>query len=79
MARTIMISDRIYEELKKVKGERSFSEVIGDSLASPSRKTVAGLKEIIGILKEDTEYDEVMRTAKKKWKQWGKRYSSIRQ
>jgi predicted CopG family antitoxin len=78
MARTIMISDGVYEELKKEKGsDKSFSTVIKAALDdSHSRKKLgSGLKDVMGILKDDSEYDHVMRYAKKKWKEWGKRYA----
>ena len=71
MARTIMIADRVYEELKKMKGtDKSFSEVILESLevSKAGRKTGEGLKEVAGILEGDTEYDEVMKWSKKMWK-----------
>lgn len=73
-----MVSDRVYEELKKAKGkERSFSEVILDNLeaAKARRKTGEGLKKFAGILEGDTEYDEVMKWLKKRWKEWDKRYA----
>ena len=71
MAKTIMIADRIYEELKKAKGaDKSFSEVIAEALEAsrPKRKLGAALKEVAGILEGDTEYDEVMKWSKKMWK-----------
>ncbi|MBI2141659.1 antitoxin VapB family protein [Candidatus Woesearchaeota archaeon] len=72
MARTIMIADRIYEELKKAKGsDKSFSDVIGEALeASKPKKTIAGVLKYAGILKGDTEYDELMKWSKKRWKEW---------
>ncbi|MBI3036693.1 antitoxin VapB family protein [Candidatus Woesearchaeota archaeon] len=78
VAKTIMIADRIYEDLKKAKGaDRSFSEVIAEALEASKvgRKTGAGLKDIVGILKGDTEYDEVKKYLKKKWKEWDRRYA----
>ena len=66
-----MIADRVYEELKKMKGtDKSFSEVILESLevSKAGRKTGEGLKEIAGILEGDAEYDEVIKWSKKMWK-----------
>ena len=66
-----MISNRIYEELKKAKGkDKSFTDVIAEALeASGTKKKLgAGLKEVAGILEGDTEYDEVMKWSKKMWK-----------
>ena len=78
MAKTIMIADRIYEELKKAKGkDKSFSEVIAEALeaAKKNRKTGEGLKEVAGILEGDTEYEEVKKYLKKKWKEWDRMYA----
>ncbi len=71
MAKTIMIADKVYEELKKAKGtDKSFSEVIVEALeaSKPKKKLGAALKEVAGILEGDTEYDEVMKWSKKMWK-----------
>ncbi|MBI2143443.1 antitoxin VapB family protein, partial [Candidatus Woesearchaeota archaeon] len=45
MARTIMIADRVYEELKRMKGkDKSFTDVIAEALeASKPKKTIAGV------------------------------------
>lgn len=66
-----MIADRVYEELKKAKGnDKSFTEVIAEALeaSKPKKKLGAALKEVAGILEGDTEYDEVMKWSKKMWK-----------
>ncbi len=75
MARTIMVSDRVYSELKKIKGnDKSFSEVILESLeAAKPKKTMGSLLKFAGILEGDTEYDEVMKWSKKMWKKWDKK------
>lgn len=67
-----MIADRVYEELKRAKGtDKSFSEVIAEALdASKPKKTIAGVLKYAGILKGDTEYDEIMKWSKKRWKEW---------
>ena len=68
MAKTIMIADKIYEELKKAKGaDKSFTEVIAEALdsAKSKRKTGEGLKEFAGIFEGDTEYDEAFKWLKK--------------
>lgn len=73
MAKTIMIADRVYEELKKVKGtDKSFSEVITEALekAKPKEKTIGGLLKFAGIFEGDTEYDEIRKWSKKRWKAW---------
>ena len=76
MAKTIMISNDVYNELKRRKGDKSFSETISD-LVSPPRKA-ATLGELIrncaGLLPaDDTEYDEVLKESKKKWDEWKER------
>lgn len=72
MAKTIMIANRVYEELKSRKGgDRSFTDVIAEALeASKSRKTIAGVLKYAGILKGDTEYDEIRKWSRKRWKEW---------
>lgn len=72
MAKTIMIADKVYEELKKAKGvDRSFTDVIAEALeASKPRKTIAGVLKYAGILKGDTEYDEIRKWSRKRWKEW---------
>lgn len=76
MARTIMIADKIYEELKGLKGKnKSFTEVIAEALEAsrPKKKLGAALKEVAGILEGDREYDEVMKWSKKMWNKWDRR------
>ncbi len=72
MARTIMVSNKVYEEMKRVKGERSFSEVIIEALeATKPKKTIGELiRKHAGALKGDTEYDGLMKWSKKRWKEW---------
>ena len=76
MAKTIMIADKVYEELKKMKGkDKSFTNVIAEALeaSKPKKKLGAALREVAGILEGDTEYDEVMKWSKKMWEKWDKR------
>ena len=77
MAKTIMISNEVYNELKRRKGERSFSEIIKGYIES-SPKKAATLGELIkycsGLLPEDdNEYDEVLKDSRKKWDEWRER------
>lgn len=69
-----MVSNTVYEALKSRKGDRSFSETILDVLgvkaSTPAVKTGEGLRKFLGVLKDDTEYDEIMRYSRKKWKDW---------
>ena len=76
MAKTIMIADKVYEELKKMKGkDKSFSEVIIEALAASEskKKTLGGLLKHAGVLKGDTEYDEIRKWSKKRWDEWSQR------
>ncbi|HIG98365.1 TPA: hypothetical protein HA231_03000 [Candidatus Woesearchaeota archaeon] len=75
MAKTIMIADRIYTELKKAKGnDKSFSEVIAEALeTSKPKKTIAGVLKYVGILKGDKEYDEIKKWSRKRWEEWRQR------
>ncbi len=77
MAKTIMIANELYEELKRVKGSRSFSEVIKESLDGKPKK-ITSMRELCdrfaGIIPEDDrEYDEALKASKKMWDQWQKR------
>ena len=74
MAKTIMISNDIYEELKSIKGEKSFSEVIRVLVNKGNLKKGAGLKDCIGILKKDREWNKVERGLERGWKGWNKKY-----
>lgn len=68
MARTIMIADRVYEELKRLKGaDKSFTDVISEALGAVKsrRKTGEGLREFAGIFEGDKEYDEAFKWLKK--------------
>ena len=68
MAKTIMIADRVYEELKKIKGkDKSFTDVIVESLekSKAKKKSVGNLIKFAGVFKGDTEYDEAFKWLKK--------------
>lgn len=68
MAKTIMIADRVYEELKMLKGaEKSFTDVIAEALEAvkSKKKTGKGLKEFAGVFEGDTEYEEAFKWLKK--------------
>ena len=75
MAKTIMVSNLAYEELKKIKDEnKSFSDVIVDLVRKNKTKTGADLWKYFGVLKGDKEYDKIMREVKKGWAKWTKKY-----
>lgn len=75
MAKTIMISNQVYEELKEVKNDRSFSETIKDLIEAKGMKTGKDLVKHVGILKDDKEYDKIMKELKPLYKRWTKRYA----
>lgn len=77
MAKTIMVSNDVYNSLKAIKEKenKSYSEVILESLEKNKKKTGAGLIKHLGVLKGDKEYDNVMKEAKKGWERWNKRYA----
>jgi len=76
MAKNIMVSDEVYNELKtrKLIAEQSYTEVIKEMMEKDRPKTLGGLLEVSGILKGDTEYDEVMKNLDKMWKRWKVKY-----
>ncbi len=74
MAKTIMVSNEIYEELKEEKKNRSFSETIKDLIDTQKRKTGRDLLKHVGTIK-DNEYDKIMKELKPLYRKWTKRYA----
>lgn len=58
MARQISLSDEVYEKLLKIKGKRSFSEVIKEELGKEEQKGKNVLK-FAGILKRKMSKKEI--------------------
>ncbi len=76
MARTIMISNEVYGELKEMKKDKSFSETIKDMIGKSKHKTGNGLKDCVGLLgKDDSEYEEAMKELKPLYRKWTQRYA----
>ncbi|MBI2176499.1 antitoxin VapB family protein [Candidatus Woesearchaeota archaeon] len=76
MARTIMIADRVYADLKKAKGaDKSFSEVIAEALEKSGnrRKTIADVLKHAGALKGYKEDEEAAKWLKDMWGRWNRR------
>ncbi len=69
-----MISNDLYNELKNIKGDRSFSELIKELLVvkKGNGKEIA---KFYGALKEDEEYNKINKSTKKKWGEWTKKYA----
>ena len=74
MAKTIMIANNVYEELKEAKKDRSFSETIKDLIETHKRKTGKDLIKHVGVIKDD-EYSKIMKELKPLYKKWTKRYA----
>lgn len=77
MAKTLMISNDLYKELSKIKGERSFTEVIKDLMASKEHKG-KDIYECFGLMKGtefDKEFKNTAKDIKRGWKNWSKRYA----
>jgi len=77
MAKTIMISNTAYEELKKLKEDenKSFSEVIVELLSGKPAKTGYDLMKHFGALKGDKEYPKIRKEIKAEWGKWQKKYA----
>ena len=74
MAKTIMVSNEAYRDLKLRKAERSFSEAIMELLNNKKNKTGIELKSCLGLLKEDKESKSLKKSLKKGWNVWNKKY-----
>ena len=77
MAKTIMISNELYKDLKSIKHNRSFTETIKYLLGKKEkRKTGAGLRSCLGLLdKNDNEYEKIMNELRPLYKRWTKKYA----
>lgn len=75
MAKTIMISNEVYEDLKKAKDKESFSTLLKELINLRKEKTLEGLKEVAGLLKDDKEYYKIIRDIKKGWAKWTRGYA----
>lgn len=77
MAKTLMVSNRVYEELKtlKEKEDKSFSEMIVDLMNVKKNKTGHDLMKHFGVLRGDTEYGKIRKDLKKGWAKWQKKYA----
>ena len=76
MAKTIMIANNVYEELKEVKKDRSFSETIKELIDKSKPKTGSELKNCLGLLsKDDKEYEKIMKELRPLYRKWTQRYA----
>lgn len=67
MARTIMISDELYERLKKMKNGRSFTNLIKSKL-KPKINGKKLLKKFYGVMPNFD--DSYLKKLDKEWKKW---------
>tara|TARA_Y100000034_G_scaffold133857_1_gene200676 strand:- start:5473 stop:5697 length:225 start_codon:yes stop_codon:yes gene_type:complete len=74
MAKTIMISNEMYDELKLLKRDMSFTELF-KNLLNDDLKKGSGLRECLGILKKDEEWKKIEKDLKRGWKSWTKKYA----
>lgn len=70
-----MVANEVYKKLKKAKGNNSFSRLLNELIYSKKEKTLGGLKEFVGVLKDDEEYDKIMKDLKKRWAEWTRKYA----
>jgi len=77
MAKTIMVSNEVYDKLKEIKEreDKSFSEVIMETLNKENIKIGRNLRDCFGLLKNDKEYDKVFKETEKYWGKWNKKYA----
>ena len=75
MSKTIMVANDVFEELKNRKGEKSFSEILRSMLRDNGEKKGEGLRECLGILKRDKEWEYIEKDLKRGWKGWNKIYA----
>jgi len=73
MAKTITISDDVYYELLRIKGNKSFSEVLRELLREREGNAHI-LKRIFGVLseKEYEEFKKSLEEIEEEFKKWGR-------
>jgi len=76
MVKTITIADDVYRELVKIKGSRSFSEVIRELLKARKGNSEVLIK-MFSVISEE-EADEAKRKIEEIEKEYGRWQSSIR-
>ena len=76
MAKTIMIANDIYTELKAMKGEASFTELIRGLVESANEHSKGNeLVKFLGVLRGDKEYPAILKEVRKEWTAWSKKYA----
>ena len=76
MAKTIMIANKVYEDLKQMKEDQSFSDAIRALMERKNSKTGGNLRACLGRLERtDTEYERSRKVLRKEYAKWNKRYA----
>lgn len=76
MARTIMIANDVYDQLKRMKENESFTELIKTLMHERmAKKTGKELFKFFGALDGDQEYPLIMKELRKKWATWTAKYA----
>lgn len=70
MAKQIMVSDEVYKKLKKIKGDKSFSEVIDEMIERVYGNNIKALSKYFGILNEESE--EIEKEIEENRKRYGR-------
>ena len=70
MARVIAIADDVYRELTSMKGRRSYSEVIRDSIGKGGNR-----EKILSFFGKGDIDPEKIRLTDKMWGKWSKKYA----
>lgn len=72
MSKLINVSDKVYKELHNMKGDKSFSEVILESLAKGKKSNKEAVLRFFG---KDLIDEKKSKELSKGWKRWSKRYA----
>lgn len=75
MAKTIMIANDVYTELKNRKGNNSFSELLTSLMSNDKKKTGADIFLFYGALENDKEFDNMKKEREKGWTNWTRKYA----
>ena len=73
VVKVISIADGVYAELSRVKGERSFSQVI---LTLLKKQSVDGRAAALGLFgKKDLVDERKLRALEGEWRKWSEKYA----
>lgn len=71
-----MIGNELYHRLRRMKHDKSFTELIKSLLDKKDDKTGAGLHECAGLLeKEDVSSENALNESRGAFKRWTKKYA----